>query len=79
MADGRSFAIDHSIAELERRLDPKRFVRIHRSLLLNLAWIGQVHSRFGGQMTVGLKDTKQTQLPVARDRARALKERLGLH
>jgi DNA-binding LytR/AlgR family response regulator len=54
-------------------------VRIHRSLLLNLAWIGQVHSRFGGQMTVGLKDTKQTQLPVARDRARALKERLGLH
>ena len=79
VADGRSYAIDHSIAELERRLDPKRFVRIHRSLLLNLAWIGQVHSRFGGQMTVGLKDTKQTQLPVARDRARALKERLGLH
>lgn len=76
--DGRSYAVDYSIAELERKLDPKRFVRIHRAVLLNIAWIGQVRSRFGGQMTVGLKDAKQTQLPVARDRARALKERLGL-
>jgi len=78
VADGRSYAVDHSIAELERKLDPKRFVRIHRAVLLNLVWVGQVHSRFGGQMTVGLKDAKQTQLPVARDRARALKERLDL-
>jgi two-component system, LytTR family, response regulator len=79
VSDGRSYAVDYSIAELERKLDPKRFLRIHRSVLLNLGWIGQVHSRFSGQMTVGLKDAKQTQLPVARDRARALKERLGLH
>jgi two-component system, LytTR family, response regulator len=79
VSDGRSYAVDYSIAELERKLDPKRFLRIHRSVLLNLGWIGQVHSRFGGQMTVGLKDAKQTQVPVARDRARALKERLGLH
>jgi len=66
-------------AELERKLDPKRFVRIHRAVLLNLGWVGEVHSRFGGRMTMGLKDAKQTQLPVARDRARALKERLDLY
>ncbi|PWT98219.1 MAG: hypothetical protein C5B51_29750 [Terriglobia bacterium] len=75
---GRSHAVDHTIADLERRLDPKRFVRIHRAILLNLDWVDQVNSRFGGQMTVCLKDAAKTQLPVARDRMRALKERLEL-
>jgi len=77
VADGRTYCIDHSIADLERKLDPKRFLRIHRSALLNLDWVSQVHSRFG-EMTVCLKDPKETKLPVARDRARALKERLDL-
>ncbi|MGB9458195.1 MAG: LytTR family DNA-binding domain-containing protein [Bryobacteraceae bacterium] len=63
MVDGRNHSVDHSIAELERKLDPKRFVRIHRSILLNLDWVDQVNSRFGGQMAVCLKDTARTQLP----------------
>jgi two-component system LytT family response regulator len=75
---GRNHSVDHTIADLEGKLDPKRFVRIHRSILLNLDWVEQVNSRFGGQMAVCLKDAGRTQLPVARDRARALKERLGL-
>jgi two-component system LytT family response regulator len=78
VVDGRQHSVDHTIAELERKLDPKRFVRIHRAILLNLDWAAQVNSRFGGQMVVCLKDAARTQLPVARDRARALKERLGL-
>ena len=77
-AGGRTHAVDHTIAELESKLDPKRFVRIHRSILLNLDWAEQVNSRFGGQMTVSLKDAAKTHLPVARDRMRALKERLEL-
>jgi two-component system LytT family response regulator len=75
---GRNHSVDHTIADLEGKLDPKHFVRIHRSILLNLDWVEQVNSRFGGQMAVCLKDAARTQLPVARDRARALKERLGL-
>ena len=67
-----------TMAELERKIDPKRFVRIHRSILLNLDWVEQVNARFGGQMNVSLKDAAKTQLPVARDRMRALKERLEL-
>jgi two-component system LytT family response regulator len=78
VVDGRNHSVDHTIADLERKLDPKRFVRIHRSILLNLDWVEQVDSRFGGRMAVCLKDAARTQLPVARDRARALKERLEL-
>ncbi len=77
VADGRTHSVDHSIAELERKLDPRSFLRIHRSVLLNLNWVGQVHTRFG-EVTVRLKDAKETHLPVARDRAHTLKERLDL-
>ena len=31
-----------------------------------------------GHLTAGLKDARHTELPVSRDRVRALKERLGL-
>jgi hypothetical protein len=33
---------------------------------------------FGGHMTARLKDKKRTELPVARERVRALKAHLGL-
>ena len=78
MAGGRSYAVDHSIAELERKLDPRKFVRIHRATLLNLDWVAEVHSRFGGQAVAILKDTQRTELPVARDRGSLLKDRLEL-
>ena len=66
-----SHLVDHALGELEERLDPKVFVRIHRSAIVNLAWVAEVQPE-------RLKDDARTQLPVARDRARAFKERLVL-
>src|ERR1035441_9546642 len=59
VVDGRNHSVDRTIADLERKLDPKRFVRIHRSILLNLDWVEQVNSRFGGQMAVCLKRSEE--------------------
>jgi two-component system LytT family response regulator len=75
-ADG-NHAVDRTVAELEQELDPARFVRIHRAILLNADFIDEIHSWFGGRLLVRLKDGKKTELTVARDRVRALKERLG--
>ena len=69
--------MDYTIAELEKKLDPKKFVRIHRSTLLNVDWIKEITSLPGGGLNVRLKDGKDTDLIVARDRARELKARLG--
>jgi two-component system, LytTR family, response regulator len=77
VATDKSYVIDSSIAELEQKLDPKKFIRIHRSTLLNLDYVHEVHSWFGGGVVVRLKDEKHTELAVARDRVRALKQRLG--
>jgi two-component system, LytTR family, response regulator len=70
--------LDMTIAELERRLDPARFFRIHRAVLVNVAWVGELRAGEDGHLQVCLKVARRTELAVARDRVRALKERLGL-
>ena len=78
VSEGKAYFIDHAIAELERRLDPSQFCRIHRGTLVNLEWIKEVASLPGGALNVRLKDGRNTDLTVARDRARAFKARAGL-
>jgi two-component system LytT family response regulator len=78
VVNGRQHSVDQSIAELERKLDPAKFLRIHRSVLVNVDCIQEVNLWFAGRQVVTLKDAQRTQLPVARDRVRVLKERLGI-
>jgi two-component system, LytTR family, response regulator len=74
---GKNHCVDRTIAQLERTLARQNFLRIHRSTLVNLDWVLEVNSWFGGGVLLRLKDDKRTELPVARDRVRALRERLG--
>jgi two-component system, LytTR family, response regulator len=70
--------VDYGLADLEARLDPAKFTRIHRGTVLNLDHLGEVQPWPGGRLLVRLKDPKRTELEVARDRAQTLKERLGI-
>ena len=74
---GREHAIDYTLAELEGRLDPRRFVRIHRATIANLAFVAELYPGVDG-MLIRLKDDRKTELSVARDRVRDLKDRLGI-
>jgi two-component system, LytTR family, response regulator len=74
----RNYVVDQSITDLESKLDPGRFVRIHRATILNLDHLRELHSFFGGRMVARLKDAKKTELAVSRDRVRVLKERIGV-
>ena len=70
--------LDMTLLELERRLDPARFFRIHRAMLVNLTCIAELRPDEDGHLMICLKGAAHTELPVSRDRVRALKERLGL-
>jgi two-component system, LytTR family, response regulator len=72
----KDYAVDITISELEEKLDPAVFIRIHRATLLNLHYVEEVRSWFGGGMIVRLKDGKRTELQIARDRLKEVKERL---
>jgi len=72
----KDYVIDATISDLEAKLDPALFLRIHRATLLNLNYVDEVSSWFGGGMVVRVKDGKRTELPISRDRLREVKERL---
>ncbi|MGE5645984.1 MAG: LytR/AlgR family response regulator transcription factor [Acidobacteriota bacterium] len=77
-AGGKNYCVDYTIAELEQKLAQRRFVRIHRATLVNVDWVREMDSWFAGGVLVRLNDEKRTELQVARDRLRALKEKLAL-
>lgn len=74
----KDFVVDYTIAELEAALDPAKFVRIHRSTIVNLDFVREMYSWFSERLIVRMNDGKDTELTVARDRVRTLKDRLGL-
>ena len=75
-ADDRHY-VNFTLDELERRLDPKRFVRVHRSAIANLDRAAALHPGFAGTWRLQMDDAARTEVPVARSRARTLRERLG--
>ena len=78
VAGGKKHSVDQTISDLEHRLDPARFVRVHRAALVNVDWIYEVNSWFVGKVVLTLKDPQHTELTVARDRVRTVKDRLGI-
>lgn len=74
-AEGSRFC-NLSIGDLESRLDPEQFMRVHRSHILNL---GAVHElvRHDGRLAVRLHGDDE-EIPVSRSSAAALLARLGL-
>jgi len=78
IVEGHRHAVDQTIVELENRLDPARFLRVHRAALVNVDWIHEVNSWFAGRVVLLLKDPQRTQIAVARDRVRELKSRMGI-
>jgi two-component system, LytTR family, response regulator len=76
--EDRQHVVDDTLSALEAKLDPERFVRIHRATIVNLDWVAELHGCFGGGVVARLKDARRTELSVARDRVSTLKLRLGL-
>jgi two-component system, LytTR family, response regulator len=70
--DGHRHTVTHRLKDLEARLDPTQFVRLSRSVLVNIDAIRRVSAMPGGTYTVTLANSQT--LPVSRNRARALRE-----
>jgi len=77
VSEAKVYCVDHTISELESKLNPRIFARIHRGTLVNLSWIKEVASLTGGALSVRLKDVNKTELTVATDRAREFREKIG--
>ncbi|HVP15526.1 MAG TPA: LytTR family DNA-binding domain-containing protein [Terriglobales bacterium] len=74
---GKRHYVDFTLDQLEQRLDPRHFVRIHRAVIVNLDYAAALRPGFAGTWRLQLKDEAKTELPVSRARARRLREKLG--
>jgi two-component system LytT family response regulator len=74
-SEKKMYLRQQTLASLEAQLDPKRFVRIHRSYLVNLERIARIEPYTKDSRVAVLQDGKQ--LPVSRSGHARLKELLG--
>lgn len=76
--DGERYLSTLSLADLEKRLEPRGFFRVHRRFVVNLAQVKEVVPMYGGTLLLTMKDKAATQVPVSRRRVPSLKKALGL-
>ena len=73
---GRRHVIREALQTLEERLDPTRFMRVHRSAIVQLDRVDTLLRGAGGDYEIQLKDG--TRLRVSRSRREDLAQRLGV-
>jgi two-component system LytT family response regulator len=69
---GRRFLVELPLGEFEQRLDPRRFLRIHRAHIVNLDFVRQLVPYDGARLQVELRDG--TKLMASRTRSRELRD-----
>jgi two-component system LytT family response regulator len=70
-AGGKRYLVYLTMSEFEARLDPQRFVRIHRSHIVNLDKVAAFLPEEGGRLSIEMKDG--TKLSASRTRSRELR------
>jgi two-component system, LytTR family, response regulator len=78
VVDGREHVIEYTLSQLDERLDRRRFLRIHRAAIVNVAFVQELFPGVDTGVLVRLKGSPPTDLAVARDRVRILKDHLGI-
>jgi two-component system LytT family response regulator/two-component system response regulator LytT len=67
-----------TLDELQARLDPDVFWRVHRSHLVNINKIKEIVPWFSRNYILRMKDEKSTEIPVSRTQTRRLREYLKI-
>ena len=73
---GRDYPLRSTIAGIEAKLDPDRFVRVHRSYIVNLDRITSIEPLESGDARIHLGDGSA--VPCSRRYRQALRQRVGL-
>jgi len=67
-----------SLDELQERLDPSVFWRVHRSYLVNINKIKEIVPWFSRNYILKMNDGRTTEIPVSRSQTKRLREYLRL-
>jgi hypothetical protein len=72
---GRDYPLRSTMAGIEERLDARRFVRVHRSYVVNLDYLAEIEPLDAGEARLRMRDGAE--VPCSRRYRTSLRERFG--
>ena len=63
---GQSYLLRETLNDLEKRLDPQRFIRVHRSAIVNIERVREIHPLFRGDCALVLAGGARVRLSRTR-------------
>lgn len=69
----KTFILNITLDELEKQLDPQRFMRVNRQFIVSAAAVEKLSAFFIGKMRVHLKNYPDTDVIVSRDKVTTVK------
>jgi DNA-binding LytR/AlgR family response regulator len=74
---GDKLLVRHTLKELDARLGPHNFARVHKGYLVNLDHVAEVAPWFSGTYVIRMADETRTEIPMSRRYAAQLKKLTG--
>jgi len=73
----KKYLLESNLSQLEEHLQPNKFYRVNRHLLINIEAVSKVHTWMGGRLKLELLPSPDTDTVVSRERVNGFKEWLG--
>lgn len=73
----QKFLIDHTLEEVEHMVDPKKFFRANRQLILSQDVVKAIYPWFKGKLKVDVTVPAEEEVLISREKATAFKEWMG--
>lgn len=74
---GEKLLVAHTLKELEPRLSPHSFARVHKAYIVNLDHVAEVVPWFSGTYAIHIDDDEHSQIPMSRGYAVKVKKMTG--
>ena len=71
------YLLNYTLSQLETRLDPEKFFRIHRSSIVNLNYVRKIEADSSGGYTITTLGRRPANLSVSRTAGKVLRNKLG--
>jgi DNA-binding LytR/AlgR family response regulator len=75
--NNNKYLLENNLTQLEEQLQPNKFYRINRHLLVNIDAVNKVHTWLGGRLKLELVPSAKADTVVSRERVNGFKEWLG--
>jgi len=75
--NNNKYLLENNLSQLEEQLQPNKFYRINRHLLINIESVNKVHTWLGGRLKLELVPATKADTVVSRERVNGFKEWLG--